>query len=66
VIYARGLTDSVSLKLTSRAKVYDVKLFNPRTGNIKKIAEKKKIKNEFNWLPPDQEDWIVVLEKCVE
>lgn len=31
-----------------------------------KIAEKKKIKNEFNWLPPDQEDWIVVLEKCVE
>jgi len=65
ILYARGLNDIITLNTKSGlSAIFSIHLFNPRNGQIKLISANQKLENEFKWLPPDDNDWVLVLKKC--
>ncbi len=64
VIYVRGIDEKKSPKLEeTSAGSFEVKFFNPRTGDIKTVTENIYLKGSFTWTPPDNNDWVVLILK---
>jgi hypothetical protein len=60
--YARGLDAPLKLNLGPNAVgEYRVKLYNPRSGEITPLGEKRKLQDTFTWTPPDKNDWVLWL-----
>jgi hypothetical protein len=63
IVYARGVDGEIILKPDHNlAGNYIIQLFNPRTGEWKKIDENFKIKGDYSWTPPDKNDWLIYLK----
>lgn len=61
--YMRGLTNKVIVKFgPGAAGMRKVLLFNPRTGRTSSIIEDTLLKERFEWLPPDSEDWVLLIQ----
>lgn len=64
IAYARGLGDELTIDLGANAGGgYRVRLFNPRTGAVRTVAEHEEIESAFTWTPPDADDWILHLSR---
>lgn len=64
LLYARGVADKISLSLKSGdSGKYKVQLFNPRTGEMNTINENMYLSSDYNWTPPDKNDWVIYLLK---
>ncbi|MFO7622049.1 MAG: DUF5060 domain-containing protein [Bacteroidales bacterium] len=63
VIYVRGLTEKIGLNLENNLTGnYSIQLFNPRTGEFKNVNENFEIKRDYNFTPPDHNDWLLYLK----
>jgi len=60
LVYARGLSAAVALKLDPQAGMLSAMQFNLRTGERKDLGEVSS-KDRFEFRPPDEQDWIVLL-----
>jgi hypothetical protein len=60
VLYARGLADS--MELTLEGGHYTARQFNPRTGEFTDLS-KPNGAMPFHYRPPDQQDWVVLLQE---
>jgi len=60
VVYARGITGEVCLDLDAPASNYVAWQYDPRTGAYQDLGEQRGI-TTFVYLPPDVQDWVVVL-----
>ncbi|MCI0722172.1 MAG: DUF4038 domain-containing protein [Acidobacteria bacterium] len=60
VLYVRGLSDS--MELTLGGGNYTARQFNPRTGEFTALS-KPNGAAPFYYRPPDQQDWVVLLEE---
>lgn len=62
LIYGRGLTDPLKVQLGKNAgDKYRAMLMNPRTGEIRTIAEDQQIDDNYTWNLPDKNDWVLHL-----
>jgi hypothetical protein len=61
VIYVRGTTEPVTLEISARPRRYDIRQFNPRTGEYKSTGASV-VKDRWIYTPPDTSDWVVLLE----
>lgn len=60
VVYVRGLRQPVTLSVDGGALTLKGRRFNPRTGEW--LEQSNSLDNgRFIFLPPDEEDWIIVL-----
>ena len=62
VVYARGLSAELELQLDSRPSDFQVRRFNPRTGEFTDLG-KTAISQTYSFQPPDTGDWVVLLER---
>jgi len=60
ILYARGLAQSLELSLGPAATSLKAQQFNPRTGESK-ILDFAPHDGRFEYQPPDEQDWVVVL-----
>jgi len=60
VVYVRGLTASVGLTLDAKFAPPVATLFNPRTGERKDLGAISG-RDRFEFQPPDNQDWLVLL-----
>jgi hypothetical protein len=62
LLYLRGVRKSVTLSLEDTSVALRARQFNPRTGEF--IDLKGSVpQRDYAYLPPDAEDWIVVLDR---
>jgi len=61
VIYVRGLRKPVTLSLKGATTALRARQFNPRNGELVDLMASVP-KCDYVYLPPDAEDWIVVLD----
>lgn len=61
VIYVRGTRLPVNLQLGARARTFAIRQFNPRTGEFTAL-EPSLIAGRYRYQPPDEQDWVVLLE----
>ena len=62
ILYARGLSQEITLTLGEYSSMqYSAKLYNPRSGEMKKVETPSQQKNAFIWTPPGDEDWVLHL-----
>jgi len=62
VLYVRGLTVPVQLSLDTAAATYVVRQFSPRSGAFEHLGMGKEI-SAFTYRPPDESDWVVLLQR---
>jgi len=62
VVYTRGLTDPVTIRLGARPGKFAIRLFNPRTGEFSPPANRE-LKASHVFTPPDTNDWVLLLER---
>jgi hypothetical protein len=63
VAYMRGLTNKVNIEFgPGPVTVSKVFLFNPRTDQTSSIIEDASLTDSFEWLPPDSEDWVLLIQ----
>jgi hypothetical protein len=62
VVYARGLKEPVTLALGGGQTALARTLIDPRTG-VRQALGVVVAREQFEFRPPDQEDWVVLLER---
>jgi hypothetical protein len=62
VVYVRGLAAEVSLSLDAPAETYVARQFDPRTGAFEDLGVRRDATTCIAH-PPDERDWIVLLQK---
>jgi hypothetical protein len=60
ILYARGLKAPVTLKLSGAAGPLSAMQFDPRSGERKDLGQVAE-KDRFEYRPPDEKDWVVIL-----
>jgi hypothetical protein len=63
VLYVRGLTAPVQLSLDVAAATYVVRQFSPRSGAVEHLGVGKEI-SALAYRPPDESDWVVLLQRA--
>lgn len=61
LLYVRGLAVPVELSLDAETATYAVRQFDPRDGTFQPLGTK--VLSSLTYLPPDESDWIVVLQR---
>ncbi|MEZ0259270.1 MAG: DUF4038 domain-containing protein [Chthoniobacter sp.] len=61
LLYTRGLKAPVRLALDSRGGPWKIIQFDPRTGERKPLGSTTN-REHFEYLPPDEQDWVVILD----
>jgi hypothetical protein len=66
VVYVRGLASELNLSLDAPGKTYGVRQFNPRDGTFRELCAQRtqrarSARTAFVYLPPDEQDWVVLL-----
>jgi hypothetical protein len=62
VAYARGMKEELTLQLgPSASGDYSIRLYNPRTGEMKSIVNEIRPIEKYAWTPPDSKDWVLHL-----
>ncbi len=62
VIYVRGLREPVRLALDARPGTFRVLQLNPRTGESAEL-EAVRVSTVYEYAPPDEQDWVVLLDR---
>jgi hypothetical protein len=60
IVYARGLKTPVTVTLEGSAGSYSAMQFNPRSGERKDLGSVAG-KDRYEYRPPDEQDWVVIL-----
>jgi hypothetical protein len=60
VVYVRGLKSPVELSYGARPRKYSARQFNARTGEFTPVAAPSD--SGYKYQPPDEHDWLVLLE----
>lgn len=64
IAYARGVTQKLTLNLGPNGTgEYRVRFYSPRTGEYRELATKQFIEQSYEWSPPDNQDWVVQLQR---
>jgi len=61
VLYVRGVTVPVELRLGARSRTFRIREFNPRSGTFRELGNVM-VNERFSYSAPDGMDWVVVLE----
>jgi hypothetical protein len=65
VTYARGLKTELTVQLgPGGAGRYSIHVFNPRTGELERNADDLHLSENYNWTPPDSQDWVLYLKSA--
>ena len=60
--YARDLKNKVAIEFGPGAmNVRRAILFDPRNDKTKRVSKDSLLRDRFEWLPPDIEDWVLFL-----
>ncbi len=60
VLYVRGLNGKITFDLKkNNFGRFNIRLFNPCTGEIKTIGEAIELNSSYTWTPPDNNDWVL-------
>ena len=64
VIYSRGVSEKIFIDMQATPEIdCQIRLFNPRKGEFKTLNEKIIIRGNFEWTPPDGEDWVLSIKR---
>jgi hypothetical protein len=64
IAYARGLIERLRFQLGKATEgAFAAHLFNPRSGEFKQIGSAIRLSDSYDWLPPDENDWVLQLTR---